>query len=158
MGDKKMFIHDVCLVLEKAEVPYAIVGGYAVALHGAIRGTIDVDVVIEWSLKNLQTTEKAFKQIGLISLIPITAENLFHFREEYIQNRNLIAWNFHDPSNPLNQVDIIVNYDLKSANKTKLIKSPSGTIRILSLNDLIKMKKASGRPQDLEDVKALSSL
>ncbi len=153
-----MFIHDICSVLEKAEVPYAIVGGYAVALHGAVRGTADVDVVVEWSLKNLQNTEKAFKQIGLVSLIPITAENLFHFREEYIQNRNLIAWNFYDPSNPLNQVDIIINYDLKGADKTKPIKTPSGTIHVLSLNDLIKMKKASGRPQDLEDVKALSTL
>ena len=114
-----MFIHDICSALDKAEVPYAVVGGYAVALHGAIRGTVDVDVVIQWSLKNLQNTENAFKQIGLVSLIPITAETLFHFREEYIQNRNLIAWNFYDPSNPLNQVDIIINYDLKSVRNTK---------------------------------------
>ena len=153
-----MFIHDICSALDKAEVPYAIVGGYAVALHGAIRGTVDVDVVIEWSLKNLQGVEIAFKQIGLVSLIPITAETLFHFREEYIQNRNLIAWNFYDPSNPLNQVDIIINYDLKNACNTKTIKTFLGTIRVLSLHDLIKMKQASGRPQDLEDVKALDLL
>ena|ERR1700722_10349378 len=153
-----MFIHDVCSALDKAEVPYAIVGGYAVALHGAMRGTVDVDVVIEWSLKNLQDTENAFKRLRLVSLIPITAETLFHFREEYIQNRNLIAWNFYDPSNPLNQVDIIINYDLKSACKTQPIKTALGTIQVLSLNDLIKMKQASGRPQDLEDVKALDLL
>ena len=41
-----MFIHEVCAVLAKAKVPYAIVGGYAVALHGVMRGTVDVDVVI----------------------------------------------------------------------------------------------------------------
>ncbi|MGC2595067.1 MAG: hypothetical protein WA347_02160 [Rhabdochlamydiaceae bacterium] len=153
-----MFIHDICSALDKAEVSYAIVGGYAVALHGAIRGTVDVDVAIQWSLKNLQNTERAFKQLGLVSLLPITAETLFHFKEEYIQNRNLIAWNFYAPSNPLNQVDIIINYDLKSVRNTKTIKTSLGTIRILSLEDLIKMKKASGRPQDLEDVKALNNL
>lgn len=153
-----MFIYDICAVLDKAEVPYAIVGGYAVALHGAIRGTIDVDIVIQWSLKNLQNTENAFKQIGLVSLIPITAETLFHFRDEYIQNRNLIAWNFYDPSKPLNQVDIIINYDLKNIRNTKAVNTALGTIRVLSLNELIEMKKASGRPQDLEDVKALSNL
>lgn len=153
-----MFIHDICAALDKAQVPYAIVGGYAVALHGAIRGTVDVDVAIQWSLINLQNTENAFKQLGLVSLIPITAENLFQFREEYIQNRNLIAWNFYDPSNPLNQVDIIINYELNSLQNTKPIKTLLGTIRILSLNDLIEMKKASGRPQDLEDVKALNNL
>ncbi len=153
-----MFIHDICSALDKVEVPYAIVGGYAVALHGAVRGTVDVDIVIEWSLKNLLDTENAFKQIGLVSLIPISAETLFHFREEYIQNRNLIAWNFYDPSNPLNQVDIVINYDLKSACNTKAIKTSQGTIRILSLKDLIAMKKTSGRPQDIEDVKALNNL
>lgn len=153
-----MFIHDICSALDKAEVPYAIVGGYAVALHGAVRGTVDVDVVIRWSLKYLQDTENAFKEIGLVSLIPVTAETLFHFREEYIQHRNLIAWNFYDPSNPLNQVDIIINYNLKSISNTKAVKTPQGTIRILSLNDLIKMKKTSGRPQDLEDINALSLL
>jgi hypothetical protein len=153
-----MFIHTVCSALDKAEIPYAIVGGHAVALHGAIRGTVDVDVVIEWSLKNLRDMENVFKQMGLVSLLPINAETLFHFKEEYIQNRNLIAWNFYDPSNPLNQVDVIINYDLKSARDTKTIKTALGAIRILSLADLIEMKQASGRPQDLEDVKALDCL
>lgn len=152
-----MFIHDVCEALNKAEVPYAIVGGYAVALHGVVRGTIDIDIVIHWTLKNLENVEKALKKMGLVSLIPIDSNNLFHFRDEYIQNRHMIAWNFYDPSNPANQVDIIINYDLKNA-RTKTINTSLGKLKVLSQNDLIAMKKASGRPQDLEDVKALESL
>lgn len=152
-----MFIHDVCDALDKAKIPYAIVGGYAVALHGAIRGTIDVDIAINWTLKNLENVEKAFKGIGLVSLLPIDSNSLFHFRDEYIQQRNLIAWNFYDPKNPINQVDIIINYDLKKGH-TKLITTSSGNIKVLSLHNLIAMKKASGRPQDLEDVKALENL
>lgn len=152
-----MFIHDVCRTLEKAKIPYAIVGGYAVALHGALRGTVDVDIVIKWSLKNLQAIEKAFKEMGLVSLHPIDSDLLFRFKDEYIQNRNLIAWNFYDPKNPINQVDIVINFDLETA-KTKTIVTSDGKIRVLSLKDLIAMKKASGRPQDKEDVKALESL
>ena len=152
-----MFIFDVCSALDKAGVPYAIVGGYAVALHGAVRGTVDVDIAIHWSLKNLQNVENALKKMGLISLIPIDSNNLFYFRDEYIKNRNLVAWNFYDPSNPVKQVDILINYDLKNKH-TKTINTSSGKIRILSLSDLIEMKKASGRPQDLEDVKALETL
>lgn len=152
-----MFIHDVCTALDKGKIPYAIVGGYAVALHGAIRGTIDVDIAIHWTLKNLENVEKALKEMGLVSLIPIDSKSLFHFKDEYIQKRHLIAWNFYDPNNPVNQVDIIINYDLKNA-RTKTITTSSGKIKVLSRNDLIAMKKASGRPQDLEDVKALESL
>ena len=152
-----MFIHNICQALDKAKVPYAIVGGYAVALHGAMRGTVDVDVAIQWSLKNLQNAENALKQMGLVSRIPVNSENLFHFRDEYIEKRNLIAWNFYDPLNPVNQVDIIINYDL-SQGSAKTIQTSIGKIKILAMLDLIKMKKASGRPQDLEDVKALETL
>lgn len=152
-----MFVHDICTTLDNAKIPYAIVGGYAVALHGAIRGTIDIDIVIHWTLKNLEKVENALKEIGLVSLLPIDSNSLFHFRDEYIQKRHLIAWNFYDPNNPINQVDIIINYDLKNA-RIKTINTYSGKVKVLSRNDLIAMKKASGRPQDLEDVKALESL
>lgn len=152
-----MFIHTVCTALHAAKIPYAVVGGYAVALHGAIRGTIDIDLVIHWSLKNLKKTELVLKELGLVSQHPINAESVFRFRDEYIQNRHMIAWNFYDPSNPANQIDIIINYDL-SNNSVKTFHTPSGAVRVLSLDYLIKMKKASGRPQDLADVKALEKL
>lgn len=152
-----MFISEVCDCLAEAKIPYAIVGGYAVALHGVIRGTVDVDIVIEWTLKNLEKTEVALKKLGLISLLPIDANSLFHFKNEYMQNRNLIAWNFYDPKKPSRQVDIVINYDLKNAS-TKTIINNNNKIKILSKKDLIKMKKASGRPQDLEDVKSLEEL
>jgi hypothetical protein len=152
-----MFIHKVCEILAQAKVPYAIVGGYAVAMHGVLRGTVDVDLVISWSLEYLQKAEAAFKQIGLVSRIPVTAADLFRFRDEYMQKRNLVAWNFYDPANPVNQVDIIITYDLKGAHIKKL-KTFSGVICILSIDELIKMKKVSGRPQDLEDIKALKEV
>lgn len=152
-----MFFQDVCKALNTADISYAIVGGYAVALHGAIRGTIDIDIAIRWTLKNLEKIETILKKMGLISLLPIDSKSLFHFRDEYIQNRHLIAWNFYDPKNPINQVDIIINYDLKNAH-TKTIKTAYGPVKVLAKRDLIAMKKESGRPQDLEDVKALEKL
>jgi hypothetical protein len=69
----------------------------------------------------------------------------------------MIAWNFYDPKNPAKQVDIIISYDLRSAH-TQTITTSAGKAKVLSLKDLIAMKKASGRPQDLEDVKALENL
>jgi hypothetical protein len=149
-----VFINRICEALQKAKVPYAIVGGYAVALHGAPRGTFDIDFVIKWSLKNLQKTEEALKSLNLVSKIPVNAQSVFNFRDEYIKNRNLIAWNFFDPVNPSHAVDIIITFDLKNAT-TKTIKSLGGNIKILSKKDLIAMKKASGRPQDLEDIQSL---
>jgi hypothetical protein len=152
-----MFIHEICKAFQKEHIPYAIVGGYAVALHGAVRGTVDIDVVLKWTKSNLKKIVKTLNELGLVSRLPLDPESVFHFREEYIKNRNLIAWNFYDPKNPLHQVDIIITYDLEGA-KVDHFKTPLGNISVLSLNDLIEMKRASGRTQDIEDIKTLENL
>lgn len=152
-----MFFVKVCHTLSQAKVSYAVVGGFAVALHGAVRGTVDVDLVFAWSLENLEKAENALKNMGLISRLPLKAKEIFNHRDELIKKRNLIAWNFYNPLNPIEQVDCIINYDLNSASSIS-IPLPSGDIQILSRQDLINMKKASARPQDLEDIKALEEL
>jgi len=151
------FLNRVCSALTENSVRYALVGGYAVALHGAVRGTIDVDIALAWNLKSLQAAERALNGIALVSRLPITADDVFQFRDEYITNRNLIGWDFYNPDNLAEQVDIVINYDLKGRRRVT-IDTVAGAVRILGLRDLIEMKKASGRPQDLEDVRALEKL
>jgi len=138
-------------------VRYAIVGGHAVALHGAVRGTVDIDIVLAWNRKTVAAAEKALIELGLISRLPISANDVFDFRKEFIENRNLIAWNFYNPDDLSEQVDIIITYDLKNK-RTKRIDLAGMPVRILSLKDLIDMKRLSARPQDVEDVKALEKL
>src|SRR2546425_736792 len=41
-----MLLLRVARAFDRARLPYALVGGFAVALHGAVRGTVDVDLVI----------------------------------------------------------------------------------------------------------------
>jgi hypothetical protein len=147
----------ICAALRHARVRYAIVGGHAVALHGAVRGTVDIDIAIAWSRKSLLATEKALQEAGLVSRLPITGNDVFDFRKEYIENRNLIAWNFYNPEDLSEQVDIIITYDLTSK-RTKRIVLAGEPVQILSLKDLIEMKRKTGRPQDIEDVRALEKL
>ena len=136
---------------------YAIVGGHAVALHGAVRGTVDIGLAITWNRKTLLATEKALQEVGLVSRLPLTADDIFDFRKEYIENRNLIAWNFYNPNDLSEQVDIVITYDLKGK-RTKRIQLSNGSVQILDLKELIKMKRKSARPQDIEDVLALEKL
>ena len=152
-----LFLNRICSTLTDKGVRYAIVGGHAVALHGAVRGTVDVDIALAWNQKTVRAAEQALRNIGLVSRLPVTADDVFQFRDEYVQNRNLIGWNFYNPDNPTEQVDIVITYDLKGKKLNK-ISTSQGTIRILSKKDLIKMKQNSGRPQDLEDVRALEAL
>ncbi len=152
-----MFIRRVIEALRNHEVDYAIVGGYAVALHGAVRGTVDVDLVIQVNQKVYQQTEKAMKCIGLEPRLPVTAADVFNFREEYINNRNMIAWSFVNPQNLAEMVDIILTENLSDLQV--VTKQAFGIdVQVLAFEDLIVMKQKSGRPQDLEDIKALERL
>ena len=64
---------------------------------------------------------------------------------------------FWPPSNPLEMVDILITQDL---NTIKTIDKKIGQfiVKVISIPDLILMKKQAGRPQDIEDVKALEKL
>ena len=151
------FLNRVCNALTSAGVRFAIVGGHAVALHGAVRGTVDVDIALTWNLKTLQAAEMALNSIELESRLPVSATEVFEYRDEYIKNRNLIGWNFYNPDDLTEQVDIVINFDLKGK-RVKRITTTHGQLPILNKPDLIAMKRASGRPQDAEDVKALEKL
>jgi len=152
-----MFIKKVTDALNKAGITYALVGGYAVALHGVIRGTVDLDFVIALDQKQFDAVEKALNDIGLESRLPVTANEVFQFREEYIEKRHLVAWSFANPENPLEVVDIIITHDARQMN-TDTVSVDGMTIHIATKKELIAMKKASGRPQDIEDIRALESL
>ena len=151
------FLEIVCKTFDKAGIRYAIVGGYAVALHGAVRGTVDVDCVINWNEKSLKQAEKALKGIGLESRLPVVAEEVYQFRDEYIHNRNLLAWRFYNPKDLSQQLDLLINFDLKGK-KTKSFAIGDQVIKVLDKEALIAMKRQSGRPQDLADIRALEQL
>ncbi len=152
-----MFLLDVVKSLKKHQVDFTVVGGYAVALHGAVRGTIDLDLCIALNEKAFTQTEKALLEIGLVSRLPVSAKEVFQFREEYIKNRNLIAWSFYDSTNPAHLVDIIITDDSRKMETVN--KSIHGrSVPIISINALIKMKKRSNREQDIQDIQALENL
>ena len=152
-----MFLTRICAALEEVNISYAIIGGYAVALHGAVRGTIDLDLAIALELNAFIKVAMVLLKLGLRSRLPVSADQVFSFRKEYIENRNLIAWSFYDPAHPAHEVDIIITEDA-SRIKVKSIRIRGVRVKIAAISDLIRMKMRSGRPQDLEDVKALKEL
>lgn len=152
-----MFLQKLVAAIENEKVPFAVVGGYAVSLHGAVRGTVDIDIIIEIVEESFVAIESAMQKLGLQSRLPVTAREAFFFRKEYIEKRNMIAWSFVDNKNPAHIVDIIITEDLK---RKKIIYKKMGSVSIpvLSIPDLIKMKSSTNREQDRADIEALKEL
>ncbi len=151
------FLIKLCQALNDNKIEYAVAGGWAVALHRIPRATFDVDLILKISAQNFKNTEKILNQLGLASQIPVDADQMFKFRLEYIQNKNLIAWNFVNPLSPSEIVDLILTED-KNDLEVEIKKVGDCKIPVLSARSLIHLKQKSNRPQDQEDIKWLKKL
>jgi hypothetical protein len=152
-----MFLLRLVKKLRQNKVDFAVAGGYAVSLHGAVRGTLDVDLVVSWTESQLRQLESTLTALGLVSRLPITAKEVFAFREEYLAKRNLVAWSFVNPNLRTELVDILLTTDLAKL-KTKTVKVQGVPVPIVALADLIEMKREADREQDRNDVAALEKL
>ncbi len=151
-----MLLKKIIKKFNEKKIKYAICGGYAVTLHGYPRNTVDIDFLTNLTLKNLKNVELAMKELGFLSRLPVNAEDIFHFKDEYIEKKNLIAWNFVGGPNQIEQVDILINMDAREV-KTEDFLYEEITLKVISYKDLLKMKKMSGRDKDLIDIKELKN-
>jgi predicted nucleotidyltransferase len=54
----------VCRLLNEAEVTYVVVGGFALAYHGVVRATKDVDILIEPTVDNARRALQALEGLS----------------------------------------------------------------------------------------------
>jgi hypothetical protein len=149
--------------LNKEEIKYIVVGGVAVNLHGYMRFTGDLDILLLLDEKNLLKIDKLMRKMGYTERLPIPVLSLQNTDQvkKWLTEKNMKAYSFIPPQdNPL-QIDIVIEESLKFekiAAKKIIKKIEDVSIPVVSIEDLIKMKKKSDRPQDLIDIKALNNL
>lgn len=150
-----MLLTEIVSRLKDQKINYMVVGGYAVNFHGYSRNTVDIDLVIKLTLSNLKKIEKLLGQMNMVSRLPIDAISIYNFKDEYIKNRNLIAWNFYNKDNPTDQIDILITHDVSDF-KSEKFRVKELEVKVITKDDLIKMKKKSGRDKDLLDIRELT--
>jgi hypothetical protein len=73
----------------------------------------------------------------------------------------MVVVSFWDPQNRYPTVDVFADYpmEFESMYESSVVMSLSGAdVRVASIEHLIKIKRAAGRPKDLEDVARLALL
>jgi predicted nucleotidyltransferase len=140
--DMKEFIE----FLEKYQVEYVVVGGFAVNYYGYIRTTQDIDILIFPSSKNAQNMIKALDEFGFGSA---------GITRECFESAGTAVHLGVEP----NRIDLLTN--LKGVSneeifkRKKRIKYEKMFLNIISLKDLLECKRCSDRPKDLADVDEL---
>ena len=149
--------------LNRSNIRYVVVGGLATVLHGYARLTVDIDLAVDLTPDEAQKAISTLTKMGMVPQLPL---NPFDFanaqtRQTWNREKNMQVFSMIDPRNPLRIVDLFVENpipfeDLWSRSTTVQVDMVS--IRIVSLVDLIHLKRLAGRPQDLTDIERLEQI
>ena len=134
--------------LSSREVKALVVGGYAVAYHAKPRHTKDIDIWVEPEPENVQRLLNALNDFGFGSL---------DLKEEdFTEPGRIVQLGF--PPNRIDLLTSIKGLNFEDAWQSR-VEDSYGEAKVcyLGRDDLIRNKKAVGRPQDQADVAVLES-
>jgi hypothetical protein len=149
--------------LNSAGVQYVVVGGIATVLHGYVRLTGDVDLVLSLDPANVRNAVSALASIGYQPMVPVNANDLGDpaIRRVWIDEKGLIVLAFFDNRMPLVRVDVFaeppIAFELLLRDST--VRDLAGVpVRICSIDHLIEMKELAARGKDLDDIEHLKEI
>lgn len=134
-------------LLEKHQVDYMIVGGYAVAFHGHPRFTKDIDIFFAVDKNNISKIRNVLIEFGY------GEDNLND--ELFINERNVITLGVEP-----NRIDLINNIDGLTFDEARAnaVKGKYGKFEVvfIGLKDLIRNKQSTKRTKDKADAEELT--
>jgi hypothetical protein len=158
-----MFFEVLFRKLQEKQVDYMVVGGVALVLQGAIRMTADLDLMVALEEHNLTVFVELMNELGFRPKVPVPSEAFISAdnRESWIQDKGMVVFSFYHPGEMFSLVDVFVSEPIPYSEMRARMDCKSVddfSIPVASIQDLIKLKQIAGRPQDIEDIKALEAL
>lgn len=146
--------------LATAEVRFAIAGGLAVVLHGVPRMTFDLDIVVDLDVENLLRLVDVLTLQGYVPRLPVELRLLADrdTRDDWVNNRNLIAFTLVHPGRPMEEVDVLLSTGFEwSEFESTLVRLALAdcSVPVVGRELLRRMKLASGRDKDIADAELL---
>ena len=134
-------------LLKEHKVAFVIIGATAFPVHGYSRATLDIDIFMKPERLNAERTWKALKNFGY-DMTDVTVEELL--TKKLLIRQYAVETDIHP---------FVKGTTFGNVWKNKVRAKFGNTFAwFASLEDLIRMKRAAGRTQDLEDLKYLLRL
>jgi hypothetical protein len=158
-----MRIAELLQSLSGESVQYVLVGGLAVQLHGFMRSTFDIDLVLAMNDENLARFIAVAKRYGLVPSIPVPIDSLRDANqiEQWHREKGMLAFALREPQVGGSVVDILVRPNVPF--EQLMANAVAGElfaqkIWIASIDDLITMKLIANRAKDQLDIAALEKI
>jgi hypothetical protein len=136
----------IATALDAAGIPYMVIGGQAVLVHGEPRLTRDVDITLGVDIDQLPAVLRVVTVLGLVPLVDPEAFT-----------RATMVLPCQDARTQI-RVDLIFSfspYERQAIGRAGSIRMGSADVQFASVEDLIVHKILAGRPRDLDDVRAV---
>jgi hypothetical protein len=145
---------EILRVLVGHEVDFLVVGAVAVQAHGYIRSTLDLDIIVRPTTLNLSRLAEALADL---EAEPRNARTRLRLADPHWLKRAAVLPTVTRAGwlDVLNVESTGRPYDELRA-RALVIGLGGLEVAVVGLRDLIRMKKAAGRPQDLADIEALT--
>ncbi|MBI4807517.1 MAG: nucleotidyltransferase [Nitrosomonadales bacterium] len=158
-----MFYLELFAALDRHKVDYLLIGGLAVSLHGVERSTMDVDITVEMNPDNLAALIDTAKELKLTPVLPVPLESLSNIEllRDWHAQRDLEAFALRTPELAGVTIDVLLfpPVDFAGMIARAVEFEIAGTaIKVVSIEDLIALKSAVGRPIDISDVEHLQRI
>ncbi len=145
-------------VLRRHNVPLVIIGGHAVAYHGYVRATEDLDIVFRRTAESEQSLICALEEVNACwigdEIDPQTGiERLHPVTTEFVRGTHLMM--LETDHGFLDIFDYIPGFPAASVDELFDSAEQSGEYRYVSLAWLRKMKSATDRSADRLDLERL---
>lgn len=137
----------VCSALNAAGARYLVVGGTACVLHGYVRATTDVDILIQPTPTNAAAVLQALGEVGYGFAREFNADDILSRPITIIGD---------DPQVDVFTVAWSVRYE-DAVSRSSVVEVDGVPIPLIDLDDLIASKQ-TGRPLDAADVEALEDI
>ncbi len=144
-------------------VAFVLVGGFAVQLHGFVRSTLDIDLVVAMDEANLRRVVVVGKRFGLAPVIPAPIDALADVAQldRWYREKGMLAFALREPGIAGTVIDVLVHPEVPYAELAAQAVPMSlfgKTVAVASIDHLLVMKRAANRPKDRIDVEALEKI
>lgn len=138
---------------------YVVVGGLAVVLHGHLRATGDIDLVVDLARDQVDRTLAALEGAGFQPYVPVNSTDFADpvKRAEWVSEKGMMVFSLR-PRSGVPMVDLFLEHPMPFEElwtRSVVVNLRGVPVRIASIDDLIALKRQAGRPEDLTDAEAL---
>jgi hypothetical protein len=161
---QKGSVEAIVEALNRSNVRYLVAGGLAVVAHGYVRFTADVDVIVDLEPGNVARAIAALGSLGYRPRAPVPFEQFADpaMRAQWVRDKGLTVFSLYSGDHPATEVDLFVEVPVDFDEAYRYARwmdvAPDLPASFLGLDDLLRLKRKAGRPQDMLDVEQLNAI